>query len=60
MINSLWQDPMRGGSDLLWDDILGLLHADDEEAKALDAKAPLRQRLVPEFLLHWAHLVSPF
>lgn len=51
---------MRGGFDLLFDDLLAILHADDEEEKARDAKAPLRPRLVPEFLLYLAHVVSPF
>lgn len=54
------QDPMRGGYDLLFDDVMAILHADDEEAKARDAEAPLRPRLVPEFLLYLAHIVSPF
>ncbi|CAM6084221.1 unnamed protein product [Calypogeia fissa] len=54
------QDPMRGGYDLLFDDLLAILHADDEEARARDAKAPLRPRLVPEILLYLAHIVSPF
>ncbi|CAM6102602.1 unnamed protein product [Calypogeia fissa] len=54
------QDPMRGGYDLLFDDLLAILHADDVEARARDAKAPLRPRLVPEILLYLAHIVSPF
>jgi prenylcysteine alpha-carboxyl methylesterase len=51
---------MRGGKDFLWDDLVGLLYADDEEQKKLHLNAPLRRRLVPEFLLRWAHNVSPF
>ncbi|KAL2629958.1 hypothetical protein R1flu_014644 [Riccia fluitans] len=54
------QDPMRGGHDVLFEDVLGIVHADDEEAKAKDSQAPLRPRLVPEFLLQLARRVSPF
>ncbi|KAL3687781.1 hypothetical protein R1sor_014090 [Riccia sorocarpa] len=54
------QDPMRGGHDVLFEDVLAVVHADDEEAKAKDAQAPLRPRLVPEFLLQLARRISPF
>lgn len=52
---------MRGGKDELLADILAVVHANDEEAKAEDVKrAYCRRRLVPEFLLQLARLVSPF
>ncbi|BBN08555.1 prenylcysteine alpha-carboxyl methylesterase [Marchantia polymorpha subsp. ruderalis] len=54
------QDPMRGGHDVLFEDLLAIVHADDEEARTKDAQAPLRPRLVPEFLLQLARKVSPF
>ncbi|KAF8399200.1 hypothetical protein HHK36_015065 [Tetracentron sinense] len=54
------QDPMRGGSDDLFEDLLAFIHAGDTEALAKDASAPLRRRLVPEFMLKLAHKVSPF
>ncbi|CAM6092189.1 unnamed protein product [Calypogeia fissa] len=54
------QDPMRGGRDALFDDFMAVLHGDDEEAQSRDASAPPRPRLVPECLLHLAHVVSPF
>lgn len=51
---------MRGGHDVLFEDFMEILHEDDEEARARDMSAPIRPRLVPEFLLYLAHLVSPF
>ncbi|KAG0583219.1 hypothetical protein M758_3G120400 [Ceratodon purpureus] len=55
------QDPMRGGTDELLTDILAIVHANDEEARAEDIKkANTRRRLVPEFLLQLARTVSPF
>ncbi|KAE9614527.1 hypothetical protein Lal_00012241 [Lupinus albus] len=54
------QDPMRGGKDDLFDDLVAYIHAGDAEACAKDATAPPRRRLVPEFMLKLAHLVSPF
>lgn len=52
---------MRGGKDELLADILGIVHANDEEARAEAIKnAHLRRRLVPEFLLQLARTVSPF
>ncbi|OIV93685.1 hypothetical protein TanjilG_16536 [Lupinus angustifolius] len=54
------QDPMRGGKDDLFDDLVAYIHAGDAEASAKDAAAPPRRRLVPEFMLRLAHIVSPF
>ena len=52
---------MRGGTDELLTDILAIVHANDEEARAEDIKkANTRRRLVPEFLLQLARTVSPF
>ncbi|KZV45598.1 hypothetical protein F511_02258 [Dorcoceras hygrometricum] len=44
-------DPLRGGKDELFDDLVALIHADDEEALSRDALAPPRRRFVPEMLL---------
>lgn len=55
------QDPMRGGKDELLADMISLIHENDEEARAEGVKeAHCCQRLVPEFLLQLARLVSPF
>lgn len=54
------QDPMRGGSDQMFEDLIAIVHANDPDAIAKDATAPPRRRLVPEFLLKLAHNVSPF
>ncbi|KAI3970973.1 hypothetical protein MKX01_024620 [Papaver californicum] len=54
------QDPMRGGKDELFEDILSYIHAGDSATLAKDAVAPQRRRLVPEFMLKLAHKVSPF
>lgn len=54
------QDPMRGGKDEMFEDLVGIIHAGDVEALAKDAVAPPRRRLVPEFMLKLAHSVSPF
>ncbi|XP_062163555.1 isoprenylcysteine alpha-carbonyl methylesterase ICME-like [Alnus glutinosa] len=54
------QDPMRGGSDQLFEDLVGHIHAGDTEALTKDAVAPPRKRLVPEFMLQLARRVSPF
>ncbi|KAM6548207.1 hypothetical protein CsatB_019883 [Cannabis sativa] len=54
------QDPMRGGNDQMFEDLLAIIHADDSAAQAKDAAAPLRRRLVPEFMLKLARSVSPF
>ncbi|XVF59683.1 hypothetical protein PTKIN_Ptkin07bG0295700 [Pterospermum kingtungense] len=54
------QDPLRGGKDHLFDHLVAVIHADDEEALAKDALAPPRKRLVPEILLMLARQISPF
>ncbi|XP_058768240.1 probable isoprenylcysteine alpha-carbonyl methylesterase ICMEL1 [Vicia villosa] len=54
------QDPMRGGKDDMFDDLVAYIHAGDPEALSRDATAPPRRRLVPEFMLKLAHSVSPF
>ncbi|KAL9226009.1 hypothetical protein vseg_001868 [Gypsophila vaccaria] len=54
------QDPMRGGSDQMFEDLVSIIHAGDEEALAKDAIAPPRKRLVPEIMLKLARAVSPF
>ncbi|KAE8708042.1 putative isoprenylcysteine alpha-carbonyl methylesterase ICMEL1 [Hibiscus syriacus] len=54
------QDPLRGGKDDLFDHMVSVIHASDEEALAKDALAPPRKRLVPEILLRLAHHISPF
>ncbi|KAL7240536.1 hypothetical protein ACSBR2_006233 [Camellia fascicularis] len=54
------QDPMRGGKDQMFEDIVARIHAGDSEALAKDAVAPPRKRLVPEFMLKLANSVSPF
>lgn len=51
---------MRGGSDQLFEDLVGNIHAGDTEALTKDAVAPPRRRLVPEFMLQLARRVSPF
>ncbi|KAH6805418.1 prenylcysteine methylesterase [Perilla frutescens var. frutescens] len=54
------QDPMRGGRDNMFEDLIGMIHAGDSEAMATDSTAPPKRRLVPEFMLKLAHIVSPF
>ncbi|KAG8473289.1 hypothetical protein CXB51_035420 [Gossypium anomalum] len=54
------QDPMRGGRDEMFEDVVAIIHGEDEAALAKDAVAPPRRRLVPEFMLKLAHDVSPF
>lgn len=54
------QDPMRGGKDQLFEDIVAVIHEGDTDALAKDAKAAPRKRLAPEFMLRWAHNISPF
>ncbi|KAL6566412.1 hypothetical protein OROGR_002027 [Orobanche gracilis] len=54
------QDPMRGGKDDMFDDLVAMIHAGDSEALARDATATPRKRLVPEFMLKLARSVSPF
>ncbi|PWA49367.1 Alpha/beta hydrolase fold-3 [Artemisia annua] len=53
------QDPMRG-DDKLFDDLVTIIHAGDEEALAKQSRAPSRRRLVPEFMLKLASKISPF
>ncbi|KAK6133800.1 hypothetical protein DH2020_032511 [Rehmannia glutinosa] len=48
------QDPMRGGTDDMFEDLVAMIHAGDSEALAKHAKAPPRKRLVPEFMLKLA------
>ncbi|XP_047308126.1 isoprenylcysteine alpha-carbonyl methylesterase ICME-like [Impatiens glandulifera] len=55
------QDPMRGGEDELFHDLVANIYDGDEQTLERDAlAAPPRKRLVPEFLLKLAHSVSPF
>ncbi|CAL5399521.1 unnamed protein product [Camellia sinensis] len=54
------QDPMRGGKDQMFEDIVARIHAGDSAALAKDAVAPPRKQLVPEFMLKLANSVSPF
>ncbi|XP_028789277.1 probable isoprenylcysteine alpha-carbonyl methylesterase ICMEL1 isoform X2 [Neltuma alba] len=54
------QDPMRGGEDDMFRDLVGYIHADDAEARARDEAAPPRRRLVPECMIQLARRVSPF
>lgn len=51
---------MRGGKDEMFEDLVGIIHAGDSKAWAKHAAAPLRRRLVPEFMLKLARTVSPF
>lgn len=44
----------------MFEDIVAIIHADDQEARAKDAVAPPRRRLVPEFMLKLARSISPF
>ncbi|XP_041004230.1 probable isoprenylcysteine alpha-carbonyl methylesterase ICMEL2 [Juglans microcarpa x Juglans regia] len=53
-------DPLRGGKDELFDQLVAVIHAGDKEALSKDAMAPPRRRLVPEFLLQLARKISPF
>ncbi|KAL8518338.1 hypothetical protein ACS0TY_009638 [Phlomoides rotata] len=55
------QDPMRGGRDEMFEDLVGMIHAGNSESVAKDASEHLRRRrLVPEFMLKLARSVSPF
>ncbi|XP_073142914.1 probable isoprenylcysteine alpha-carbonyl methylesterase ICMEL1 isoform X2 [Henckelia pumila] len=54
------QDPMRGGKDDLFEDLVAIIHSGDIEAQARDATAPPRKRLVPECMLNLAGRISPF
>ncbi|KAI8542872.1 hypothetical protein RHMOL_Rhmol08G0173900 [Rhododendron molle] len=54
------QDPMRGGKDQMFEDLIAIIHAGDSEALAKDAIAPPKKQLVPEFMLNLASSISPF
>ncbi|TKY58518.1 isoprenylcysteine alpha-carbonyl methylesterase ICMEL1 [Spatholobus suberectus] len=54
------QDPMRGGKDDMFEDLVAYIHSGDADSRARDAMAPPRRRLVPECMLKLAHSVSPF
>ncbi|KAL8549356.1 hypothetical protein ACS0TY_008262 [Phlomoides rotata] len=54
------QDPMRGGKDDMFEDLIAMIHAGDSEALARDSSAPPRKRLVPEFMLKLGRSVCPF
>lgn len=54
------QDPMRGGNDEMFEDLVNIIHGGDSEALAKHAAALLRRRLVPEFMIKLARAVSPF
>ncbi|CAA3015737.1 probable isoprenylcysteine alpha-carbonyl methylesterase ICMEL1 [Olea europaea subsp. europaea] len=54
------QDPMRGGIDEMFEDLVGMIHAGEAEALSKDSSAPPRKRLVPEFMFKMARTVSPF
>ncbi|KAG2269559.1 hypothetical protein Bca4012_062586 [Brassica carinata] len=51
------QDPMRGGKDEMFEDIVSVVMGDNQE---VIGKSVERRRLVPEFMLKLAHWVSPF
>lgn len=51
---------MRGGTDDMFRDLVGYIHSDDAVARARDASAPPRRRLVPECMIKLARSVSPF
>ncbi|CAK9151255.1 unnamed protein product [Ilex paraguariensis] len=54
------QDPMRGGKDEMFEDLVSIIHAGDSEALGKDSVAAPRKRMVPEFMLKLARRVSPF
>lgn len=54
------QDPLRGDTDKLLQDILAVIHTGDMVTLARDEEAPLSRRLVPELMLKMAHKISPF
>lgn len=51
---------MRGGRDVLLEDIVSFIHAGDAASLSKDAVAPPARRLVPELMLQLARKVSPF
>ncbi|CAM8956527.1 unnamed protein product [Rhodiola kirilowii] len=52
------QDPMRGGKDDMFENLVAYIHGDDSESPATNMVS--RRRLVPEFMLKLASRVSPF
>ncbi|XP_021760041.1 isoprenylcysteine alpha-carbonyl methylesterase ICME-like [Chenopodium quinoa] len=54
------QDPLRGGKDELFEHLVSVIHADDEEALMRDANSSPMRRLVPEILVKLAGQISPF
>nr|GMC93467.1 probable isoprenylcysteine alpha-carbonyl methylesterase ICMEL2 [Ipomoea batatas]GMC95130.1 probable isoprenylcysteine alpha-carbonyl methylesterase ICMEL2 [Ipomoea batatas] len=53
-------DPLRGGKDELFDYLVAFIHSNNKEALAMDAIAPSRRRLIPEFFIKLARRISPF
>lgn len=49
---------MRGGIDDMLEDLIWMIHGEDSQT--INANAPPRNRLVPEFMLKLACTVSPF
>uniref|UniRef100_A0A0D9V3E9 protein-S-isoprenylcysteine alpha-carbonyl methylesterase n=1 Tax=Leersia perrieri TaxID=77586 RepID=A0A0D9V3E9_9ORYZ len=54
------QDPLRGGRDPLVEDVLSVIHVDDELTQEKIAVAPAPRRLVFEWQLQLARRISPF
>uniref|UniRef100_A0A0D9YC87 protein-S-isoprenylcysteine alpha-carbonyl methylesterase n=2 Tax=Oryza glumipatula TaxID=40148 RepID=A0A0D9YC87_9ORYZ len=54
------QDPLRGGRDPLVEDVLSIIHVDDEITQEKIALAPAPRRLVFEWQLQLARRISPF
>ncbi|XP_021888005.1 isoprenylcysteine alpha-carbonyl methylesterase ICME [Carica papaya] len=54
------QDPLRGGKDELFDNLVAVIHAGDKEALEKDGRSPPRRQLVPGLLLWLARQISPF
>lgn len=54
------QDPLRGGRDPLVEDVLSIIHVDDEITQEKIALAPAPRRLVFEWQLQLARRFSPF
>nr|GLL26507.1 probable isoprenylcysteine alpha-carbonyl methylesterase ICMEL2 [Ipomoea trifida] len=53
-------DPLRGGKDELFDYLVAFIHSNNKEALTMDAIAPPRRRLIPEFFIKLARRISPF
>jgi len=60
ILNHAAQDPLRGGTDYLFDHAVAVIHSNDSDALAKDPFAPRRKRFVPEILLKLASRISPF